>query len=141
MLSNLLNTLCFCGTPQEKKKKTINIESSTSTLQNEKHQNALNVKDSRNLKISTSISKNLPRVYSTISTAVPQGSFQSQGNCHEKYYETNQKIRKYIKNVSRKSLVTIDEIYAAFQNKIDDIIDECEKKRTVSESEDSDSLN
>jgi hypothetical protein len=123
-----------------RKKKKINLESSTSTIQNEKYQNDLS-KDSRNLKISTSISKNLPKVYSTISTGVPQGSFQSQGNYYEKYYETNQKIRKYIKNVTKKSNITIDEIYAAFQNKIDYIIDECEKKRTVSESEDSDSQN
>ena len=140
MSSNLLNTLCFCGSPQEKKK-TINLESSTSTIQNEKYQNDLSLKHSRNLKISTSISKNLPKVYSTISSGVPQGSFQSQGNYYEKYYETNQKIRKYIKNVTKKSNITIDEIYAAFQNKIDYIIDECEKKRTVSESEDSDSQN
>ena len=41
----------------------------------------------------------------------------SRGNCKKNFRQKI--IRKYIKNVTKKSNITIDEIYAAFQNKID----------------------
>ena len=135
MLSDILNALCFCSKPQEKKF-TVNIESNTFTIQNEKNiksTTTIKEKDSRNEELLNMISINPAKIYSTISIAIPQGILQNKSNYNN---NKDKKIRKYLKKVSKKKNKTVNEIYDEFLNKIDYIIEEFEKKRTISESDD-----
>ena len=79
------------------------------------------------------ISINPAKIYSTISIAIPQGILQNKSNYNN---DKDEKVRKYLKKVSKKKNKTVNEIYDEFLNKIDYIIEEFEKKRTISESDD-----
>ncbi len=131
MLSDILSALCFCSKPQE----TVNIENNTFTIQNEKNiksTSTIKEKDSRK-ELLDMISINPAKIYSTISIAIPQGILQNKSNYNK---EKDKKVRKYLKKESKKKNKTVNEIYDEFLNKIDYIIEEFEKKRTISESDD-----
>ncbi len=139
MFASLMNSLCFCTSPKEKKS-TIKIVNENTIIennnneQNKKYCSIYKENEFKNLKNMNSISTNTSKPHSTLSSTIQYGI--NSGSNIDKKNEKYKNIRKYIRNPTKKINKTIKEIYDEFLLKVDFIMEECKERETISESDD-----